>query len=231
MDAAALAQEYEIVRSLAPSPLRIAAIADTHGLGFSFPRAEIFIHAGDMTAWGEWAETAAVGKTLGEEHYQAVILVPGNHDQALEQYPKVELFPFSEHTHLLIDEAWEYRGVLFYGSPWTPYFDGVNPRWMAFVRGEEELRQHFQKMPGEIDVLITHGPPRGVLDNGTGSLALRDAVEKRRIGKHIFGHLHELGGRSRSTVQRDGSLRTSYNVAALTGEALPATRAPVVIEM
>lgn len=212
-----------------PPEIRIAAIADTHGLPFLHPLADVFIHAGDMTAWGEWPETAAVARELGKEKYEAVLLVPGNHDNALEQRPQAELFPFLPNTHLLIDKAWEYRGLLFYGSPWTPYFEGVNPHWRAFMGSEDELRQRFRNMPEEIDVLITHGPPRGVLDNGCGSEALRDAVERRIVRKHIFGRLHEQGGRSRPSVQRDGSIRTSYNVAAITGRTQPATRDPAVI--
>lgn len=209
--------------------VRIAAIADTHGQEFSRPPAEIFIHAGDMTAWGEWSETAVAGRNLGQEPYQAVLLVPGNHDNAFEEYPTAEAFPFLPNTHLLIDKAWEYRGLLFYGSPWTPFFEGLNPRWSAFMDTEEELRRRFLNMPQEMDVLITHGPPKGILDNDSGSVALREAIEKRLIRKHIFGHLHERGGESRLCWQVDGSIRKSYNVAAIGGKGF--VRLPLELKM
>lgn len=76
------AQEMRTQRSAVLRPtseIRIAAIADTHGLPFLHPLADVFIHAGDMTAWGEWPETAAVARELGKEKYQAALLVPGNH--------------------------------------------------------------------------------------------------------------------------------------------------------
>jgi len=213
----AIPESEIVILAAEPEAVCVAAIADTHGLSFACPPADVLIHAGDMTAWGEWSETAALGRALGEEDYRAVLLVPGNHDRIFEKLPRGEAYPFSPNTHLLIDEAWEYRGRLFYGSPWTPFFDQMNPAWTAFMAAEEELRRRFDQMPAEIDVLITHGPPWGILDNGAGSLALREAVEKRIVRHHVFGHCHELGGRSRSNVQSNRSLRTSYNVAAIVG--------------
>lgn len=83
---------------------------------------------------------------------------------------------------------------------------------------EEDLRRRFLNMPQEMDVLITHGPPKGILDNDIGSVALREAIEKRLIRRHVFGHLHERGGESHLCQQADGSIRKSYNVAATGGK-------------
>ena len=69
-------------------------------------------------------------------------------------------------------------------------------------------------MPDVVDVLVTHGPPRGILDPGwqeahPGSTALAGAVAARRIAHHVFGHLHDAGGQS---VQCGAT--TFHNVAA-----------------
>ena len=81
--------------------MRIAAIADTHGIAFLRPKADVFIHGGDMTSWGEFKETISLTNSLGKERvdeenpaYDAVVLVPGNHDNAFEQYPMDKLVPF-----------------------------------------------------------------------------------------------------------------------------------------
>lgn len=211
--------------------MKIAAISDTHGLSFDRPQADVFIHAGDMTGWGTWAETAAVGKSLGDEPYRAVLLVPGNHDEAFEQYLKADMFPFAPNTHLLIDEAWECEGRVFYGSPWSQIFEGVNPHCMAFMRTEDELRRHYLNMPAEVDVLITHAPPKGILDNDSGSVALREAIEKRKIRKHLFGHIHERGGMSFSEGRKDGFARDSYNVSAILKQLRTYARPPRVFNI
>ena len=170
-EATVMEPELQALRTeVLPSPIRIAATADTHGLAFPCPEADIFIHAGDMTAWGEWQETAAVGRMLGRQRYAAVILIPGNHDNALERSPRRDSYNFFPNTRLLIDQIWEYRGLLFYGSPWTQLIPGAFPLFAAFMRGEDELQRRFLNMPGTIDVLITHGPPKGVLDDDTGSV-------------------------------------------------------------
>jgi len=226
--------------------LRIAAIADTHGLKFKRPWANVFIHGGDMTAWGEYRETLNLGRELssletdeGMPPYDEVVIVPGNHDRALEQIRQSEYWTFGPHVHLLIDQTWEYGGLVFYGTPWTPWFEGVNEHWTAFMRSEDELRNRFENIPAEVDVLITHGPPKGILDMGKGSEALREAIERRRIRVHLFGHIHECGGRFEVNYPQDGGTRESFNISAIYQERQPAAgtkpreyaREPVELEM
>ncbi len=79
---------------------------------------------------------------------------------------------------------------------------------------EERLANLYERMPADIDVLVTHGPPRGILDPGwkaahAGSTALAAAVPARRVRHHVFGHLHAAGG---GTEEQNGT--KFYNVAA-----------------
>jgi len=232
--------------------MRIAAISDTHGLNFKRPQADVFIHAGDMTAWGKYREAANLGKALengedfslagtalpgsktsygGAPGYEAVILVPGNHDINFELYPKTEMYPFSPRIHLLVDEAWEHDGLVFYGTPWVPPISGViSPQWSAFMRSEDELHRRFENMPESMDVLITHGPPQGILDAGKGSMALREAIEKRKIRKHLFGHIHECSGMTVTEFREEGN-RESHNLAALDGHIPSYTKPPLVFDL
>jgi Icc-related predicted phosphoesterase len=210
-----VAEILAVAAAISKQAMKIAAIADTHGIPFEIPEAEVFIHGGDMTGWGNWAETAALGKHLGEEVSGHVLLIPGNHDNAFEEFPRAEMYPFQPCVHLLIDQVWEYKGLVFYGSPWTNLFENVNPRCRAFMRTEDDLRRCFLKMPAEIDVLVTHSPPRGILDDGKGSIALREAIKRRKIRRHLFGHIHECGGRSHIETQSEGAGREFYNISAI----------------
>lgn len=205
--------------------MKIAAISDTHGYDFELPTAEMLIHAGDMTARGEWPEAMANGSYISSAAYDTVILVPGNHDWCYAKTLKQDAYNFPENFHLLVDQVYEYQDHVFYGSPWTPPF----MNW-AFMRTENELRRLFRNMPAEIDVLITHGPPAGVLDNHCGSVALREAIEARKIHYHVFGHIHECGGRGQQIIGKMGEI-DCYNVSALGLDYRPPTRAPRMIQL
>lgn len=83
-----------------------------------------------------------------------------------------------------------------------------------FMAEEIRLAALYENMPASIDVLITHGPPFGILDPGwkvahAGSTSLAHAVAGRAIKHHVFGHLHAAGGQS---VQQDDT--AFYNVSA-----------------
>ena len=83
-----------------------------------------------------------------------------------------------------------------------------------FMATEQKLATMYEEMPAAIDVLITHGPPWGILDPGwkaahAGSTTLREAVNVRSVKHHVFGHLHAAGGRM---LQQENTI--FYNVAA-----------------
>ena len=75
----------------------------------------------------------------------------------------------------------------------------------------------WQSIPDDIDILITHGPPKGIMDMTTdmhtrepvhvGSRSLMRHVEERikpRI--HAFGHIHDERGISNfGTIIRGGT--------------------------
>jgi Icc-related predicted phosphoesterase len=63
----------------------------------------------------------------------------------------------------------------------------------------------WKKVPENLDILITHGPPKGILDaNGKGDSVgctrLREVVDEKAPKLHIFGHIHESFGRQVSGV-------------------------------
>ena len=196
--------------------MRIAAIGDTHGhRDWEIPSCDVFIHAGDMSRLGKLQPTvegvfAKVKTALDEGVIKYAVLVPGNHDFCFEnsiEACREEI----RHPNLfiLIDEGITLDGVSFYGTPWTPQFFN----W-AFMGDEGQLAEHFSRIPEGLDVLISHGPPRGILDPGwreehVGSTALAARVEAVKPLHHVFGHLHGAGG------QKVEGVTNFYNVAAV----------------
>ena len=211
--------------------MRVAAISDTHGRrNWEIPECDVFIHAGDMTAQGSLQETVVFAARLrkamespgGPAH---VIVVPGNHDGCFESFPEAARGLFGANVHVLQDKTVVLDGVTFYGSPWTPPF----MLW-HFMAEESRLASIFGDIPASVDVLVTHGPPHGILDPGwnvphAGSIALAEAIAERRVRHHVFGHLHAAGGR----MMRSGDT-IFYNVAAC-DEAYKLVHEPRVFEV
>ena len=211
--------------------MRVAVTSDTHGRqNWVMPPCDVFVHAGDITGRGSIEETSRFAARLRDEMSSPqgprhAIIVPGNHDQCFELFPTPVRELFGKNVHVLLYQALVLDGVRFYGSPWTPPF----MRW-HFMADESRLAVLYSGMPDTLDMLVTHGPPWGILDPGgqelhVGSTALADAVRTRQIAHHVFGHLHDAGGQ---TVQRGAT--TFHNVAACNEEYVLVNQ-PKIIEL
>src|SRR5690606_32531661 len=125
-------------------------------------------------------------------------MIAGNHDFFFEVASKDQvnevLAEYPEITYLN-DSGVTIEGIKFWGSPVTPYFHN----W-AFNRFQNEIAEHWDLIPNGIDVLITHGPPYGILDKvyhdnrNVGCLILKNKVKEVKPQVHVFGHIHEAMG-------------------------------------
>jgi len=179
----------------------ITCLSDCHGfLPSDFPGGDILIVAGDLTASDKVREYYYFFDWIEEQKYTKKIVIAGNHDNVLQNNSVV----FRNATfQYLCDSGTEFDGLKIWGSPWTKSFQGMNPMCKAFcVDTEEELANKFALIPDDIDILITHSPPFGILDGipmedgsefHAGSTALRDAIKRIQPRAHFFGHIHENG--------------------------------------
>ena len=194
--------------------LKVAAISDTHWQpmlpllkGMS---GDVLIHAGD-SLYGviNRSQRQLIDQThldtLNEfvdglkalrAHWEHIIVVPGNHDQVVEVQTDMVRERMSEiGVHLLVDEYIDIEGIRFYGSPWTKSF----MHWF-YMMPENRLALAYDMIDPDTDVLITHGPPYGILDtNGYGEhLGSPSLLEKtkalKRLKLHVFGHIHGASG-------------------------------------
>ena len=96
-----------------------------------------------------------------------------------------------------IDEEFQ---INLYGSPWTAIHGKPGK---AFQIPRTELGQKWEKFPASVDILITHMPPYGLLDENAGKVKagckdlLRIVREKVKPQIHVFGHIHESWGWTR----------------------------------
>ncbi len=208
--------------------MRLALLSDTHGrhAALDVPPVDVVLHAGDFCRRGTAQETLDFldwfATLKGEK-----VLVGGNHDRYAEARPEeMARHCARRRIHWLLDEERQVAGLRVYGSPWTPRF-----RSMAWNldRGEP-LERVWATLPGELDVLLTHGPPHGVCDRvffgaHVGCGALRAAVLRTRPRLHVFGHIHEAHGEGRLP----GAPTRFLNVA--TCRLAMVVRAPVLVNL
>ena len=183
--------------------MKIACLSDIHGnLNFTVQDCDICFIAGDICGSSDiYKQLAYLEGPFSDFLYGLkkrkieTILVFGNHDLIFEKAK--HLVPDLD-CKILMDEVYYTNGYKIYGTPWQPvFFD-----W-AFNLTEEELAEKFSKIPDDIDILICHGPPKGILDKtiegkNVGSISLRNRIDK--IIKHgtlklvHFGHIHHSYG-------------------------------------
>ena len=168
----------------------IVCISDTHELHreVDVPYGDILLHAGDFTMFSK--DAAAIldfNEWLGELPHRHKIVVPGNHEFFLETDPaKRRLL---SNAIVLIGESVKVLGLKIWGSPITPLYGGAFGRSSPADRAEL-----YASIPADTNILVTHGPPHGILDNDSGCLRLREAVELLKPQLHLFGHVHGAHG-------------------------------------
>ncbi|CAF1401714.1 unnamed protein product [Didymodactylos carnosus] len=87
-------------------------------------------------------------------------------------------------------------GLKFYGSPYQPEFNN----WaFNLPMNSAEIKQVWSRIPADVDVLVTHGPPAHILDTNsagehTGCPQLLAHIISAKPRLHIFGHIHEAYG-------------------------------------
>lgn len=174
-----------------PDHLIIVMISDTHAMHreIEVPPGDLLIHAGDFTMNSMSAERLIdFNDWLGEMPHAFRVVIPGNHDAVVEVQSRCQLI---SNATLLINHGIEVMGLKIWGSPTTPLLGE------AFgVASDEDRAKLYSRIPSDTDILVTHGPPYGILDKAVGSehhagcKQLLVAVRRIKPMIHVFGHVH-----------------------------------------
>jgi len=183
--------------------MRIVAIADTHTFQHDLaplPDGDVFVHAGDMLRAGTLEELTDVAAWIRRLPYRHKVIVAGNHDGCFASTPGSAVAQLGDAIYLQDAEA-TIDSLRFWGSPWQPAYGS----WSFNLSRGEALAEKWKLIPEGVDVLVTHGPPRGYGDRGpvegrAGCEDLLRRVREVRPRLHLFGHIHQDGG-----IWRDGS--------------------------
>ncbi len=211
--------------------MKIVCISDTHSMHDSIknlPDGDVLIHAGDFTGKGDPDRVREFDEWLGKQPHKTKIVVPGNHELTFQHNPD-SVHGLITNAHLLIDRSLVIDGVKFYGSPWQPFFHN----WAYNISLRARLKQIWEMIPDDTQVLITHCPPHSILDcvpqydKGDQFVGCKDLYERvieLKPELHVFGHIHESYG----TKVLNGT--TFLNASICDGRYRPVNK-PLVYEI
>ena len=176
----------------------ITFITDTHTkhkhLTGELPGGDILIHCGDFTNRGYMTEIKNFLDWFDEvKGYEHKIFIAGNHDFGFQDNPKecAKLLTNYPNLTYLEDNSVIIDGIKIYGTPWQPRFYD----WAFNLNRGWDIAQKWEKIPMDTDILITHGPAFGILDQTytgqrVGCEDLYKKVMEIKPKVHACGHIH-----------------------------------------
>jgi Icc-related predicted phosphoesterase len=178
--------------------MKIVAISDTHTQHrrLKLPQADMIIHAGDISSRGEFSEILDFYQWFASLDYMYKIFIAGNHDFYFEKNSISDILKeIPPGITYLNDSGIEIEGLHIWGSPVQPWFYD----WAFNRKRGSEIKKHWDMIPNNTDVLITHGPVYGVLDKTTrgeavGCEELREKIFTINPRISVCGHIHEAHG-------------------------------------
>lgn len=183
------------------NPVTIICISDTHNSQPSLPDGDILIHSGDLTQSGSLKELQAALTWLRAQPHPTKIVVAGNYDMLLDTARDNSNQAIAERAQLDWGEiiylenqettvsCANGRQLRIYGSPLTARYGNWG---FQYPRNQDVWTG---SVPDRIDVLITHGPPRGHLDLlNMGCVHLLRELWRVKPKLHVFGHVHAGAG-------------------------------------
>ncbi|MCK5521112.1 MAG: metallophosphatase domain-containing protein, partial [Candidatus Marinimicrobia bacterium] len=181
---------------------------------------------GDMSSNGSRESVIDFLKWFASLDYQYKIFIAGNHDWFFEKNDRNEINKIIPSNVIYLEnEGIEIEGIKIWGSPISPEFNN----WAFNRRRGEEINKVWNLIPSDTDILITHGPPQGILDRtnnweNVGCLDLLTKIMEIQPKFHLFGHIHEDYGKKKIG-------ETTYINASILSAMYDVKNRPVVIKI
>lgn len=180
--------------------MKIVFISDTHGqhASLKLPKLDketestMLIHTGDISKRGKEDEVKDFLEWFEVQDYTYKIFIAGNHDFLFEMNPTLAESFVPTNCIYLNNSAVKIEGIKIWGSPITPrFFD-----WAFNCDRGEKIREYWNQISKDTDILLTHGPAYGILDQTiqglkVGCEELIEVIEEIQPKIHAFGHIHE----------------------------------------
>ena len=232
--------------------MKLCIISDTHTkhkmlqhLG-GIPECDILVHCGDFTWVGKYWEVRNFMRWFLEQPARHKVLICGNHEETFDHNHKnynptcraIVTQCAYENFHYLENSSVTIEGLKFYGTPWTPFFydwafNGITDANLPFHPRGVSLTEIYNKIPEDVQILISHGPPYDILDMSergderTGSVEMRKLTSEKLVQLRLFlcGHIHE----ARGEMVADGNVQ--FVNASTLDRSYSVVRPPILIDL
>lgn len=161
--------------------LKVVCISDTHNKHrkINIPNGDILIHAGDFTKFGKLKDVQDFNIWLKELKFKHKIIVAGNHECSNLKFPREIQSIITNATFIwqqeIIVENLKIFGTSFF---WPFKEDNKNP--------------YYDQIPINTNILVTHGPPKGIVDGNLGCPVLMNKIKELKDLKLVVcGHIHK----------------------------------------
>lgn len=185
--------------------MNIYHISDTHGLHYDIDlpdlkEVDVVIHSGDESNSKDVSQNKEEFrdfiKWYSKLNCPNKILVPGNHSIFISKNEKIARTICEDNgIILLIKDSVVINNTLIYGDPIVPRY---GTEW-AYMADRNKMSKHTDLIPTGCEILITHGPPKGILDLSydrrhniemCGDSSVARAIKEKGVLLHCFGHIH-----------------------------------------
>lgn len=224
--------------------MRIVAISDVHAKWdkLIIPECDLLISAGDYSFIGEKSLVKSFHEWMSAQPAKHKISVQGNHEVWVERHwqdAKRMVEEIDPTIHFIDEGPLELEGHKIWCSAVTPWFHG----WAWNRQPGDGIQKHWNRIPDNTEILITHGPAFGFLDQidaskgthhplgqhlGCPGLVCRIA-NLTQLKLHVCGHIH--GGYGIQTIPKScvGTL-TLVNASICNERYVPVNK-PQVIDL
>lgn len=204
--------------------MKILHISDTHGYHelLKIPNdIDIIIHSGDFSnnhnVYINEQETHNFLQWYSNLNIKYKILIAGNHDAlAFKWSKKFKMLCKDMNIIYLEHNSIKIENINIFGSPYVPTFGN----WY-FMKNRSKLDKVWSTIPDNTDILITHGPPKGILDLSynrehtleyCGCSALKKHIINRIKPKFVlFGHVHNNDDIINAGIMKLSKLNTIFS--------------------
>lgn len=216
--------------------VRIVCISDTHTKHdtINLPSGDILLCSGDISYTGKFEEIASFANWFGKQKHKTKICIFGNHELTADpssSLRNIMINLIKENGIIYLDDSsCEIEGLKIFGSAYSlRFFD-----WAFQLDPGEPARKKWSDIPNDTQILITHSPPYGLMDNTSrgdliGCPELRKRVEELpNLKLHLYGHNHNGHGRM---VRYFNNRRVELVNAAIMTEQYQPINKPIVVDL
>lgn len=219
-------------------------ISDTHGLNIHentahafrlpLPQADVLLHCGDLTQVGGQGPYRQALKMLGEIDAELKLVIAGNHDLELDkdywlthldeeagdepeehdQAVAIMKGPLSKQAGVTYLEEGTHTFTLKNGASFSIHVSPYTPAYGDWAFGAASSEDRLSSLQDHVDILMTHGPPKNILDScpqgNVGCDNTLNALRRTKPMLHCFSHIHE--GYGAQTVVWDDKIASTDTV-------------------